>query len=200
MSETTVPARELTLDLESPAAGGTSIARHDGQVVFVTGGIPGERVRVITEAGPPAKFLRARVTEVLEASPLRVPDRRLALTAVPGASARADAVAAENPLAGAFGSEAPESGFGGMEYAHVDLAGSRDLKAQVVSEQLARIGHIDRQVEIRPAPGETEGTDWRTRIQLAVDPEGRVGMLAPRSHDVVPLLRPPMAAGPLHDL
>src|SRR5690625_7262449 len=76
MSDTTVPAQELTLDIDSPAAGGTSIARHDGQVVFVSGGLPGERVRAVTEAGPPAKFLRARVTEVLEASALRVPDRR----------------------------------------------------------------------------------------------------------------------------
>src|SRR5699024_300182 len=44
MSDTTVPARELTLDIESPAAGGTSIARHDGQVVFVSGGLPGARL------------------------------------------------------------------------------------------------------------------------------------------------------------
>src|SRR5699024_9725073 len=133
MSDTTVPARELTLDIESPAAGGTSIARHDGQVVFVSGGLPGERVRVVTEAGPPAKFLRAQVTEVLEASVLRVPDRRLAFAA-PGASA------------------------------------------------------------------ETDGTDWRTRVQLAVDSEGRAGMLAARSHDVIPVTRPPLAAGALADL
>ncbi|MGO3181077.1 MAG: TRAM domain-containing protein, partial [Brevibacterium linens] len=77
MSDTSVPARELTLDIEAPAAGGTTIARHDGQVVFVTGALPGEKVRVRTEAGPPARFLRATVTEVIEASAHRVPDRRL---------------------------------------------------------------------------------------------------------------------------
>ena len=204
MSDTTVPARELTLDIESPAAGGTSIARHDGQVVFVSGGLPGERVRAVTEAGPPAKFLRARVTEVLEASALRVPDRRLAFAA-PGESAQTDVLAAGAPRAevsgaDATGADALGAGFGGMEYAHVDLAGSRDLKAEVLSDQLARIGHIDRDVEVRPAPGETDGTDWRTRVQLAVDAEGRAGMLAPRSHDVVPLTRPPLAVGALHDL
>src|SRR5690625_5129626 len=129
MSDTTVPAQELTLDIDSPAAGGTSIARHDGQVAFVSGALPGERVRAVTEAGPPAKFLRAQVTEVLEASVLRVPDRRLAF-AVPEESGQTDvldsgACPLEDSGADVTGAEALGAGFGGMEYAHVDLAGSR---------------------------------------------------------------------------
>jgi len=35
----------LTLEIEKPAAGGRMIARFEGQVVFVSGAIPGERVR-----------------------------------------------------------------------------------------------------------------------------------------------------------
>src|SRR5699024_9839843 len=187
-----------------PAAGGTSIARHDGQVVFVSGGRPGERVRVVTEAGPPAKFLRAQVTEVLEAPVLRVPDRRLAFAA-PGDSAQTDVPAAgacplEVSGAAVTGAEALGAGSAGREYARVELAGSRDLKAEVLSDQLARMGHIDRDVEVRPEPGETGGTDWRIRVQLAVDSEGRAGMLAARSHDVIPVTRPPLAAGALADL
>src|SRR5699024_5783943 len=174
MSDTTVPARELTLDIESPAAGGTSIARHDGQVVFVSGGLPGERVRVVTEAGPPAKFLRAQVTEVLEASVLRVPDRRLAFAA-PGESAQTDVPAAgacplEVSGADVTGAEALGAGFGGMEYAHVELAGSRDLKSEVLSDQLARIGHIDRDVEVRPA----SGRDRRLRLAHSGAAGGRL--------------------------
>ncbi|UZD60992.1 class I SAM-dependent RNA methyltransferase [Brevibacterium sp. JSBI002] len=196
MSDTSVPARELTLDIEAPAAGGTSIARHDGQVVFVSGALPGEKVRVRTEAGPPARFLRAAVTEVIEATVHRVPDRRLDY--VPGDSADGSGAGfAAGPGAGAV----PDSaGFGGMEFAHVDLAHSRTLKAEVLGDQLQRIGHIDRAAEVLPAPGETDGTDWRTRVQLAVDDEGRAGMLAPRSHAVIPVTTPPLAAGPLHDL
>ena len=37
---------ELVLTIDKPAAGGRMIARHEGQVVFVAGAIPGERVRV----------------------------------------------------------------------------------------------------------------------------------------------------------
>ncbi|SDS57645.1 tRNA/tmRNA/rRNA uracil-C5-methylase, TrmA/RlmC/RlmD family [Brevibacterium siliguriense] len=176
MSDTSVPAQDLTLDIEAPAAGGTSIARHDGQVVFVSGALPGEKVRVRTEAGPPARFLRATVTEVVEASARRVPDRRLDYVSTGAAR------------------------FGGMELAHVDLAHSRTLKAEVLRDQLSRIGHIDFDAEVLPAPGETDGTDWRTRVQLAVDDEGRAGMLAPRSHEVIPVTTPPLAAGALHDL
>ncbi|UVI34605.1 class I SAM-dependent RNA methyltransferase [Brevibacterium spongiae] len=218
MSDTILPAQELTLDIESPAAGGTSVARHDGQVVFVTGALPGEKVRARTEAGPAAKFLRADVIEVLEASPHRVSDRRAAY-AVSGlggggtttgfggrAAAGFDGAAAGfgGATAGfdgaAAGFDGAAAGFGGMEYAHVDLAHSRTLKAEVLNDQLARIGHIDRQAEVLPAPNEADGTDWRTRVQLAVDAEGRPGMLAPRSHDVIPVTTPPLAAGPLHDL
>jgi 23S rRNA (uracil1939-C5)-methyltransferase len=36
----------ITVDIEKPAAGGSMIARHEGQVVLVAGAIPGERVTV----------------------------------------------------------------------------------------------------------------------------------------------------------
>jgi 23S rRNA (uracil1939-C5)-methyltransferase len=38
--------KQLELDIEKPAAGGRMIARYEGQVVFVAGAIPGERVLV----------------------------------------------------------------------------------------------------------------------------------------------------------
>src|SRR5688572_8998083 len=40
---------EIELVIEKPAAGGRMLARHDGQVVFVNGAIPGERVRARIE-------------------------------------------------------------------------------------------------------------------------------------------------------
>ncbi|WP_350268936.1 methyltransferase [Brevibacterium sp. CBA3109] len=174
-----IPAMDLTLHVESPAAGGSSIARYEGQVVFVTGAIPGETVRARTEAGPAAKFLRADVTEVLEASEFRVGDRRRQFL-----------------TEDVRGSHL----FGGMEFAHVDLAHSRELKAEVLRDQLSRIGHIDRGVDVAAAPGETTGLNWRTRVQLAVDGSGRLGMLAPRSHDVVPLASAPLATSAIAEV
>jgi 23S rRNA (uracil1939-C5)-methyltransferase len=38
------PGQQLELAVDKPAAGGRMIARHEGQVIFVVGAIPGERV------------------------------------------------------------------------------------------------------------------------------------------------------------
>lgn len=43
------PGNLIELTVEKPAAGGRMIARHEGQVVLVLGGIPGERVRARVE-------------------------------------------------------------------------------------------------------------------------------------------------------
>src|SRR5688500_5749818 len=36
---------EIIVTIEKPVAGGRMLARHEGQIVFVAGAIPGERVR-----------------------------------------------------------------------------------------------------------------------------------------------------------
>src|SRR5256885_11175906 len=57
----------LLLTIEKPAVGGRMIARHDGQVVLVAGGIPGERVRARVERT--AKSVAyAQTTAIEEAS------------------------------------------------------------------------------------------------------------------------------------
>jgi tRNA/tmRNA/rRNA uracil-C5-methylase (TrmA/RlmC/RlmD family) len=43
------PGALLTLIVDRPVAGGRMLARHEGQVVFVSGAIPGERVRARVE-------------------------------------------------------------------------------------------------------------------------------------------------------
>lgn len=63
----------LDLTIERPVAGGRMLARHDGQVVFVRGAIPGERVRAHIERRQ-KQVLFAETVEVLEASA----DRRIA--------------------------------------------------------------------------------------------------------------------------
>jgi 23S rRNA (uracil1939-C5)-methyltransferase len=60
----------VTALVEALPLGPDAVARADGYVIFVPGGIPGERVRVrITEAG--RRFGRGEILDVLEASPER---------------------------------------------------------------------------------------------------------------------------------
>jgi 23S rRNA (uracil1939-C5)-methyltransferase len=67
------PRRGETLELtiDDLAFGGEGVGRVDGYVVFVRGGLPGDRLRVRI-AEPRARFARALIEEVLAASPDRV--------------------------------------------------------------------------------------------------------------------------------
>jgi len=72
---------ELELVVDSFAQGGTGIARHDGYVLFVQGGVPGDRLRArVTKSK--RDYGEARAVELLEPSPDRVEPR----AAHPGAS------------------------------------------------------------------------------------------------------------------
>jgi 23S rRNA (uracil1939-C5)-methyltransferase len=63
---------EVELVVDKPAAGGRMIGRHEGQVVFVQGAIPGERVRARVQRAE-KRLAFAAVTTVLEPSPDRRP-------------------------------------------------------------------------------------------------------------------------------
>ena len=64
------PGQILSLTIEKPAVGGSMIARHDGQVVLVSGAIPGERVTArIDKLGK--GVAHAQTVSVDEASPDR---------------------------------------------------------------------------------------------------------------------------------
>jgi 23S rRNA (uracil1939-C5)-methyltransferase len=65
---------ELELVAGDLAFGGAAVARLDGYVVFVSGAVPGDRVRAQVTRSKRA-FADSRVTEVLEAGPDRVAPR-----------------------------------------------------------------------------------------------------------------------------
>ena len=68
------PGQNVGLSIEKAAAGGRMIARHEGQVVLVTGAMPGERVLARIERTE-RRLAFAAVVEVQEPSP----DRRAGL-------------------------------------------------------------------------------------------------------------------------
>lgn len=160
-------AELVTLTVGPVAHGGHCVARHEGRVVFVRHALPGEVVRArLTDARATASYWRADAVEVVEASPDRVPS---------------------------VWPEAGPGGVGGGELAHVALPAQRAWKSAVVTEQLRRLAHVDLQVEVETAPGETDGLGWRTRVELEVAPDGRAGMHRHRSHEVLPLRQVPLA-------
>jgi len=63
---------ELELTIDSLAFGGAGVARTDGYVVFVSGAVPGDRVRAVIGKRKRA-YAEARVVEIVEPSPDRVP-------------------------------------------------------------------------------------------------------------------------------
>jgi 23S rRNA (uracil1939-C5)-methyltransferase len=64
----------LEVEVDSLAFGGRGLARADGFVVFVAGGLPGDRVRAeVTKAKK--RFAEARTVELLQAGADRIPDR-----------------------------------------------------------------------------------------------------------------------------
>jgi 23S rRNA (uracil1939-C5)-methyltransferase len=65
------PGDELELVVERLAHGGAGVARADGYVIFVRGGVPGDRVRArLTRAK--RSFGEAEAVDLMEPSPDRV--------------------------------------------------------------------------------------------------------------------------------
>jgi tRNA/tmRNA/rRNA uracil-C5-methylase (TrmA/RlmC/RlmD family) len=187
VTETIPQDRVLELRLGPIAHGGHVVARHEGRVVFVRHGLPGELVRAaLTDAEPKATFWRADVVDVLEASP----HRREHVWDL-----------ADSLLAHREG----RLPVGGAEFGHIALDEQRRLKAAVVQEQLARLARLEAEVEVEPVPL-GEGTDdggglaWRTRCSFAVTPDGRLAMHAHRSEELIPVTVMPLATDAVNAL
>ncbi|QDW29528.1 class I SAM-dependent RNA methyltransferase [Arthrobacter sp. KBS0702] len=186
-TDTRTPARtELIVDVGPVAHGGHCVARHEGRVIFVRHGIPGEKVRIrLTEDGEAAKFWRADVVEVLEPSPDRVDHFWHA------ADAQRSWSHGHPPV-------------GGAELGHISLDRQRRLKAEVLAEQLHRLAGVDLAVPVEAvgeaAAGAGTGLAWRTRAGFAVTAGGKLGMHAHRSDAVLPVREMPLAVDAINAL
>ncbi|MBH5337420.1 class I SAM-dependent RNA methyltransferase [Streptomyces pactum] len=169
---------EYEVEVGPVAHGGHCIARTaEGRVLFVRHTLPGERVVAqVTEGDTGSRFLRADAVRVLEAAK--------------------DRVEAPCPFSG-------PGRCGGCDWQHVAPGGQRRLKSAVLTEQLARLAGLTPEDvgwdgTVEPAPGDKvakgEVPAWRTRVQYAVDDEGRAGLRKHRSHEVMPIDRCLIAA------
>ncbi|WP_229783316.1 class I SAM-dependent RNA methyltransferase [Pilimelia anulata] len=164
----------LELTVGAPAHGGHCVARYGpppGRVVFVRHALPGERVR-------------AEVTEVHRGY------------------LRADAVRVDDPSADRVRPPcrfAHPGGCGGCDLQHASRPAQLAWKTAVLREQLTRLGGVDPAAldalgaTVVALPGDADGLGWRTRVRYAVAASGRAGLLAHRSHEVVPVDDCPIA-------
>jgi tRNA/tmRNA/rRNA uracil-C5-methylase (TrmA/RlmC/RlmD family) len=154
---------ELTLDTGAPANGGSCVAHHEGRVVFVRYALPGEKVRVRVTADR-GSYWHAEAIEVIEPS--------------------ADRTASLCPIAGADGAGCCDLAFAVPEAARV-------LKAQVVANQLERLGgHHWSGPDTGAEPLSAAGpTGWRTRVRLDVGLDRRPGFHRYHSDELVTDLR-----------
>ena len=150
--------RTFESTLGAPGHGGFCVARHEGRVVFVRHGLPGEVVRAQVTEDRGGSFCRADAVEIVEGS--------------------ADRVSPLCPISGPGGS-------GCCDYSHASLAAGRAMKASVLQEQLRRVAGLERDVVVEELPFTGDGTGWRSRVRLAVDAAGRAGFHRYRSATIV---------------
>ena len=135
-------------------AGGSALARDaDGQVVFVNGALPGERVRVEIETQRRG-YRTARLLDVLEPSPDRV---------VPPCPELA-------------------RGCGACQWQHIDVDAQRTLKRDIVLDALARIAKVQLPDGVLQPTVELPPWSYRTTVRAGVT-KGRAGFRRARSHD-----------------
>jgi len=149
---------ECTVELERIAHGGEAIGRWQGKVVFVPYAIPGERVRVRI-AEEKRSYARAELLEVLDASP--------------------DRVEAPCPYFGRCG---------GCQWQHVSYQRQLDLRLEVVTDSLRRLGHVAEP----PVAGIVPSDDawlYRNNVQLHTTGEGQLGFVTIDGRTVMPIAK-----------
>jgi 23S rRNA (uracil1939-C5)-methyltransferase len=153
---TNQPSNHPTIQLTPTtiAHGGAALGRHEGRVIFVSGAIPGEMVRAEIIEDK-GRFARARLIEAINPSPDRVTPRC---------------------------PHVPECG--GCQWQHIAYARQLALKAEVVRDQLTRIGGVAAPL-VRPTLPAPSPWGYRNRVTFSVGDDDRMGFQRAASHDVL---------------
>jgi tRNA/tmRNA/rRNA uracil-C5-methylase (TrmA/RlmC/RlmD family) len=153
------PGDALEVTVEKAVYRGLGLARHEGQVVFVPRGRPGDRLRVRVESVTPG-YARAVTESVLSEGPAQ---------RVPPCPAFVQC--------------------GGCAYQHVDYAAQLRLKEDILRESLARAGVAwDAAIPLKASPEEGWRTRAAFHIQHSGG-AWRLGLHVEGTHRVVDLER-----------
>ena len=146
----------LTLDIGNIANGGHFVARHDNQIIFVRHAISGETAKVKITATN-SKFAFGDAVEILQSSKDRVPP----------------------PCKYSH----PE-GCGGCDFQHINYRAQSGLKKEVLKDQFKRITKVDISPDIVTS-NPPNGLHWRSRLNLAISENKKVGLRAHKSNTVI---------------
>lgn len=143
----------VRLHLEKPVHGGYCLARHDGRVILVRHGAPGEEVLArLTDTG---KTWRAEVVNVVTPHPDRVP------------------VAWEDAGPGGVGAE----------LAHLRRSAQLEWKRGVIDDALTRIGRLDLPITVTaPDDGDGWHTRTRIELTTNADGQAGMYAYRTRAH------------------
>ncbi len=147
----------IDIELHDLAYGGDAVGRYEGRAIFVTGGLPGERVRArLTRERN--TYARAKLVKVLRAAPERVAPRYPAL---------ADS--------------------GGFQWQHIAYPAQVKWKTHIVRQLLMRVGRFANPsvLSMRGTPEGADPWHYRTVAQFAIGPDGAIGFRRMESHDVL---------------
>jgi 23S rRNA (uracil1939-C5)-methyltransferase len=150
----------LEAAVERVVPGGEGLARTDGVVTLVAGGLPGDRVRLrVDEASP--RLIRGRAEAILAPGDARRPDAEVCPLARRGAC-------------------------GGCDWPAVRPGHHRVLKTELVLDALRRLGGL-KEADLPEPRWLGSPPNYRLRNRLHLDREGRLGFFAPRSNAVADL-------------
>jgi 23S rRNA (uracil1939-C5)-methyltransferase len=142
-----MPSGELEVTVSTLAYGGDAVGRlADGRAVFVPFALPGEKLR-IELVEQKERFARGRVLEILEASRSRIEARCRHFTTC-----------------------------GGCHYQHLDYMEQLTIKAEVLRDQLVRIGRLA-DPPVNATIGSPSHWNYRNHVQFHVTREGRLGFV-----------------------
>ncbi len=124
------------------------------RAVFVPFGLPGEKVRVRLTEEKRG-FARGEIVEILDASPERI-----------------------QPKCKHFGQ------CGGCHYQHLSYESQLKYKADILRDQLQRIGKIENP-PVKQTMASPSAWNYRNHVQFSLTSNGKIGFQAPNSNQVI---------------
>ena len=157
------------IQLEKHTYGGDAMGRlPDGRAVFVPFGLAGEKVRVRLTEEK-KNFARGEILQVLESSQDRI-----------------------QPKCKHFGE------CGGCHYQHLSYGKQLEIKTEILTDQLKRIGKIENP-PVQPMVACPNPWKYRNHIQFSLDENGKLGFQAPNSNRIIPITECHLPESPIND-